>query len=339
MTSKPRVGIAGYGLAGRIFHGQLLKACGFEVVAIQTKNRERINQARMDFPVAEIVGDFSQLLEVGLDLVVIATANVIHAQQAIAALKFGTPVIVDKPMAMNLAETESIYAVADTTGVPVSVFFNRIWDSDTLTIKKALAEKLLGRVFRFDSRFERFRPNLSAQSWREQLPAAQGGGNLGDLQPHLISIALELFGPAEVAFSSVRSIRGAADDDVVLVLKHFGGVDSYLSASAISGSPGPRVRVLGDEGALLIHELDFQEELLRAGLVPKSGKWNQPTTTPAFLHRGTEIQGYPGVAGNYAQFYGQVLQALEGKNEWPTSRALAISVASIIDRAREISIR
>ena len=238
----PRVGIAGYGLAGRFFHAPLLKGAGFSVVGASTTKAERAKDAKSDFPDIQVVDSVADLLELDLDLLVVATANNSHAEIAIAGLRAGIPTVVDKPMGRTLAETQSIIDVSKETGVAVSTYFNRKWDSDALTIKKIIKEGKVGNIFRLDSRFERFRPELTPGSWREESSATDGGGNLLDLQPHLISTALDWFGPAELIASSVRSIRGAADDDISILLKHQSGVDSYLSASAINGAPGPRSR-------------------------------------------------------------------------------------------------
>ncbi len=339
MSTPLRVGIAGYGLAGRYFHAPLLKGCGFEVSAIVTNNSERRRSALVDFPNVQVVSDYAALLSMGLDLIVIATGNVAHAPEAIAAMNAGIPVVVDKPLALSAGQTSEVIAVSKATGIPVSVFFNRLWDSDSLTIKKALSEGILGKVFRLDSRFERFRPDANAQSWRENLPPAEGGGNLLDLQPHLISLALDWFGPARVSFSAVRSIRGMADDDVVVVLTHDSGIDSYLSASAIVGAPGPRIRLMGDKAALVITDLDPQEGLLRSGKFPAGGSWSEDTRSIAQLYLGGEVRDYPAVPGNYGAFYLQVKAALIEGTAWPTSTDQALAVAQLIDQAREISVR
>ena len=270
---------------------------------------------------------------------IIASVNSVHVEQAIAALHAGVPTVVDKPMGRNLTETLEILKVSDETGVPVTAFYNRIFDSDSLTIKRVIQENEIGKVFRIDSRFERYRPDLAAQSWREQSSAADGGGLLLDLQSHLVSTALDWFGPAELISASVRSVRGASDDDVVLVLKHESGVDSYLSASAIVGAPGPRIRMLGSNGALVIGELDPQEALLRAGKVPQNGKWDVSTKSEARIIRGEVVSDLQVEDGNYAQFYALVAGAVAGKNAWPVSKAEIIAVATIIDKARELNFR
>jgi predicted dehydrogenase len=334
-----RVGIAGYGLAGRYFHAPLLKGCGFEVVAIQTGNPERLAHALSDFPGTSVVTSIEELVAHKLDLVVVASANLVHAQHALSAIKAGIPVVVDKPMGRTFIETKEIVDAAESAGVAVSTFFNRRWDSDALTIKKVLASGVLGEVHRIDSRFERFRPELNATSWRENMSAADGGGQLLDLQPHLISTAIDWFGSAELVTASVRSLRGRADDDSVLVLQHNSGVMSYLSASAVVGAPGPRIRILGTKGALVINDLDPQEALLRAGKFPENGTWSYPTTSQAFLHRGDNVEEIESIPGNYGHFYKAVELAITTGAPWPVPNSDALLVAAIIDQAREIGTR
>ena len=334
-----RVGIAGYGLAGRYFHAPLLKGCGFEVVAIQTSNPDRSAHALTDFPATTVVSTIEELIEQQLDLVVVASANLVHAKHALAAINAGIPVVVDKPMGRTLAETREIINAGEIAGVGVCTFFNRRWDSDALTIKKVLASGVLGEVHRIDSRFERFRPELNATSWRENMSAADGGGQLLDLQPHLISTAIDWFGTAELVTASVRSLRGGADDDSVVVLRHESAVMSYLSASAVVGAPGPRIRILGTKGALVINDLDPQEALLRAGKFPENGTWTIPTTSQAFIHRGDNVEEIESEPGNYGHFYKAVELAITSGAPWPVPNSDALLVASIIDQAREIGTR
>lgn len=326
-----RAGIFGYGLAGKVFHAQLLKIAGFEVAAILTNQTDRIASAKADFPDAVICSNSAELLSQKLDLVVVASVNTAHEANAKAAIDAGVAVVVDKPMAPTLAATRELFNYAESKNVPITVFFNRLWDSDTLTIKKILAddENLIGKPHRFDGRFERFRPDLNAQSWREQSTAQQGGGLLLDLQSHLISTALDCFGPAKLKYAKVNSVRGASDDDVLLVLEHESGVISSLAASAIAGAPGPRIRLLGSKGALIINELDPQEQLLRNGNYLEGEKRSKVE-----LYQGEKITAIDAIPGNYPAFYLQMAEFLKGKAPMPVSKVMALQVAEIIDQAR-----
>jgi predicted dehydrogenase len=334
-----RVGIAGFGLAGRIFHAPLLKGSGFDITAILTTNPDRIAHAKHDFPDAQIFSDLDEFMDSGLDLAVIASGNAAHLEQARAALIRKIPTVVDKPMGRTVAEVRDLIALSHDNQTLLTTFFNRRWDSDTLTIKKVIESGELGTLFRFEGRFERYRPTRNMASWRENLPPEDGGGLLLDLQSHLISTALDCFGPAEVISASVRSIRGGSDDDVTLALRHESGVDSYLAASAIAGSPGPRVRLLGSQGALVIQELDAQEDALRRGEVPVSGVWLSAKKSAATIHRGDLIEEYESVGGNYATFYTMLKAAIEVGAPNPVSLEDALRVAEIIESARAISVR
>jgi len=334
---KLKVGIAGYGLAGRSFHAPILAGTNFEVTAVLTTNDVRKRHAKEDFPTVKIVSTIEELCDQDLDLIVIASGNQVHLSQALTAINAGIPTVVDKPMGINVAQTREILDAADSAGVAVTTYFNRKWDSDILTLKRVIRDGQIGRVIRMDSRFERFRPQLNSQSWRENNSPEDGGGLLLDLMPHLISTAIECFGPANLKSSSIRSVRGGADDDCVLVLAHETGVESILSASAVVGAPGPRLRVIGSEGAFVVKELDPQEALLRAGKAPKDGKWEEGTSSQAFIHRGDSVEEFKTDPGNYASFYSLVHEAIVNKTAMPISPEEILAVAQIIDKAREIN--
>lgn len=334
---KLKVGIAGYGLAGRSFHAPILAGTNFEVTAVLTTNDVRKRHAKEDFPAVKIVSTIEELCAQDLDLIVIASGNQVHLSQALTAVNAGIPTVVDKPMGINVAQTREILDAADSAGVAVTTYFNRKWDSDILTLKRVIRDGQIGRVIRMDSRFERFRPQLNPQSWRENNSPEDGGGLLLDLMPHLISTAIECFGPANLKSSSIRSVRGGADDDCVLVLAHETGVESILSASAVVGAPGPRLRVIGSEGAFVVNELDPQEALLRAGKAPKDGKWEEDTSSQAFIHRGDSVEEFKTDPGNYASFYSLVHEAIVNKTAMPISPEEILAVSQIIDKAREIN--
>ena len=336
-----RVGLIGYGLAGRNFHAPLLQAAGFFIGAIATRSIEKRGLAHDEFPLATMLASAEELVEEDLDLVVVASTNEVHASQARLAIDAGIPVVVDKPMGLDYYETLALFDYADARGVPITVFFNRLFDSDTLTIKRVIEQGEIGEVFRFESRFERFRPDSNPNAWRETTPSHLGGGLLLDLQTHLVSTALHLFGQADLEFASLRKIRGDVEDDVLLVLKHVCGVDSYLSVSAIAGSPGPRIRMHGRSGSLVAKELDPQESLLRAGVKPLATGWKDPqsATSEFKVHKGENSIDFKGVPGNYVNFYNQVRDFLDGQGMMPVSREFALDVARTLDRAREIDIR
>ena len=270
------VAIIGYGLAGRVFHGPLITATeGLRVATIVTSDAGRRRQAQADHPNA-VVRDTPEELWATSDklaAVVIATSNASHAQLATQAIDHGLAVVVDKPLALSSSEATQLIDHAEQKRTPLTVFQNRRWDSDQLTLARLLREGALGTVQRYESRFERWRPEPRAEVWRERTTPAQGGGLLLDLGSHLVDQALHHFGPVRSVYAEIENRRGTpADDDAFLALTHVSGVISHLHASALTAAPGPRLRVLGSEGALLVRELDSQEDRLRAG--------QRPDTTP-----------------------------------------------------------
>ena len=318
-----RVGLVGYGLAGRVFHAPLISAAGMDLVAILTTNPERITQAKTDYPNATICNDVADLINVGIDLMVVASVNTEHVPNAMAAIAAKIPVVVDKPVAITAKETADLYAAAEKNGVQLHAFFNRIWDSDTLTIQKQMG--LIGRPHRFDGRFERYRPELNRGSWREEASPDEGGGLLLDLETHLISTAIACFGDAKLKYAKLQNVRGGlAEDDVLLVLEHSNGVVSSLSVSAVAGSPGPRVRLLGSNGAIVVNDLDPQEPLLKEGKYLSGDRRSKVE-----LHRGEIVEEIIAEPGSYLTFY-ELVKA--GKT--PISKELALQVANILDEAK-----
>ncbi len=253
-----RAAVIGYGLAGSVFHGPLIDSTpGLVVATVVTGNPERQAEAGSAHPRARVVADPEDVFERAAehDFVVVATPNDVHAPLARRALDAGLPVVVDKPLAPAAAEARSLVEEAERRGVPLTVFLNRRWDSEQLTLRRLLDERKLGEVIRYESRLERWRPALSSEeAWREASAPEAGGGLLLDLGSHLIDQALLLFGPVSRVYAELDSRRGgAADDDAFLALDHASGARSHLWASVLAAAPGPRLRVLGDRGRLRRH--------------------------------------------------------------------------------------
>ena len=211
--------------------------------------------------------------EARLDLVVVATPNDSHVAIASAALEQRIPVVVDKPLAITAREAEALVARAERAGVLMSVFHNRRWDTDQLTLQRLIAEGALGSITRYESRVERWRPEPDPERWREFQPPERGGGVLLDLGTHLVDQALVLFGPATHTYAEINARRGTpGEDDVFIALRHASGTISHLWASSVTPAPGPRLRVQGTAGGFLVPGLDPQEAALRAGARPDTSR-------------------------------------------------------------------
>ena len=334
-----RAALIGFGLAGSLFHGPLIAAAPeISLTTVVTGNQDRASQARAEHPGVSVEPRAESVWERAgeHDLVVIATRNDSHVELATQAIDAGLAVVVDKPLAPTSEAARELVAHAERAGVPLTVFHNRRWDSDQLTLRRLMAEDSLGGVRRYESRFERWRPQVRRDAWRETTAPGDGGGVLLDLGTHLVDQALVLFGPVSRVYGEVDIRRGgAADDDVFLALEHDGGVRSHLWASSVAGAPGPRLRVLGSRAAFVVDELDGQEDALRAGLRPAdSSDWGgEPESRWGRLVRGKESQPVRSENGAWPRFYEQVGLALQGKGPLPVDPRDAVKVLEILEHA------
>jgi scyllo-inositol 2-dehydrogenase (NADP+) len=340
-VAQLRAALIGYGLAGASFHAPLIASTpGLAVVGVVTSNPERRERVGRELPGARVLASSDELWQSAddYDLVVVASANDSHVPLARTALDLGLPVVVDKPLAPSAADGRALVDHAEARGVMLTVFQNRRWDSDLLTVRRLIADGTLGRVHRFESRFERWRPRARADAWRETTPAAAGGGVLLDLGPHLVDQALRLFGPVVDSHGEVDSRReGASDDDAFLALRHDSGVVSHLWMSLVAGAPGPRLRVLGSEGAYVVEAVDSQEAALRAGLLPGVDEpWGvEPEARWGRLLRGDEEEAVPSEPGAWPEFYAGVERALRSGEPPPVDPRDAVEALEVIELARD----
>ena len=320
-----------------MFHAPLITAApGLDLALVVTGNASRQEQVRADHPGAEVVASAEELfaLPEAFDVVVVATTNDVHATLGMAAVELGKAVVVDKPLATTAADARRLVAAAASAEVPLTVFQNRRWDSDYLTLQRLVSDGSLGAVLRFESRFERWRPQPRADSWREALPGAEGGGLLLDLGSHLVDQALHLFGPAQRVYAEVDARRGESDDDVFVAIEHVEGVRSHLWAGALAGSPGPRLRVLGSLGAYVVDGLDGQEDELRAtGRLPEGGQ-PVPPGRDGRLVRGDGSEPVRSERGRWDLFYPAVAAAVRREGPLPVDPVDAVHALELIEAAR-----
>ena len=333
MKKPLRVALLGYGLAGSVFHAPFIAAAeDLELAAVTTRDPERRRNAEESYPgvlvldgpddVFERAGDF--------DLVVVATPNRFHVPNTLGAFEAGLPVVVDKPVTPTAYEARRLIEAARESGLMLTVFQNRRWDGDFLTARKLVGEGALGRVHRFESRIDRWRPQLTG-AWREH--ADEAGGLLLDLGTHLVDQALQLFGPAELVHAEIDTRRAGAEveDDVFLALEHVSGERSHLWMSLVAAQPGPRFRVLGDRGAFVKHGEDPQEAALRAGRTPGDPGWGEEPPEAWGLLGERRVPTEP---GNYVAYYDGVARALRDGGPPPVDPADAVRVLELLEAAR-----
>lgn len=324
-----RVGLAGYGMAGRDIHAPLLKEAGLDVVVVSTSNPERQAAVDQELPGAAVVSDLDGLLAVeGLDLVVLATPSGDHAAHALTVVEAGRPVVVDKPLAVDAEAALEVVDAAEQAGVPLTVFQNRRYDAEHATLAEVVRSGTIGDIYRAELRWERWRP-VPKERWREQADPAQGGGILLDLHSHLVDAAVQLFGEVETVYAEVHARTTNADDDAFLACRHTSGVVSHLNATSVSGAPGPRVRVLGSRGAFLLNQFEHEPNIF-ADLRDEEGN-------AGWIYRGEEREPVARQKSHQADFYRAVARALESDDptsNMPVDPRDAVHTAAVIDAAR-----
>ncbi len=335
-TMKLRAGLIGYGLAGRVFHAPLLQAAG---IAISQVASSRAEEVQRDFPEAKVVADpMAVATSADVDLVVVAAPNDTHHALGMAALRAGRAVVIDKPFARTVAEAEELIATAHAQKKLLSVFQNRRWDSDFLTLKDCIMRGDLGEVVSYQCRFDRYRLEVQDR-WRER--PALGGGIFFDLGPHLIDQALQLFGWPEWIFADLNLQRPGTqvDDDFRLVMGK-GRLRMVLGATILAAQPEPKFVVHGTGGSFVKPGMDVQEDQLKAGLRPGDAGFGVEAAAHAAsvttVRNGqAHTQIVPTLPGQYVAYYAGIRAALESGQPEPVQAESALQTMRILELALE----
>lgn len=314
-SGKPSVlntGIVGFGLSGQVFHAPFIEVNPhFNLHTIVTTG----NLAAQKYPKAHITDSFEELLKNSeIDLIIICSPNSLHYPQAKAALQSGKHVIVEKPFTVNSREARSLIEISKESDKKVFPFHNRRWDSDLLTLKHIIAEGYLGKIVDYESRFDRFNPEILRAFWKYQ--QKEGGGTLFDLGIHLIDQAVNLFGAPEGVFARLFNQReGSLTDDSFDLKLIYPDLNVTLKASVFVKEPGPRFQVHGTAGSYVKYGLDAQEAMLRKGKKPGSqGYGIEPASQQGILNTdsfGKVFRGrYETLPGNYMAFFDNVYSVI-----------------------------
>ena len=309
------VGLIGYGLGGAAFHAPVIAAePRLRLEAVVTS---RAGQVERDHPGVRVVGSAEELLDdPAVELVVVAAPNAVHHDLAAAALRAGRHVVVDKPFALSTADADDLIALAAASDRRLSVFHNRRWDGDFLTVRRCVESGVLGEIATFVSRYDRFRPAPKG-GWKEE--AVPGSGILWDLGPHLIDQAMVLFGPPRTVWADLGVQRpGVEAVDYVHLVLGYGRRRAVLHAGMLVRDPGPRFEVHGDRGSLVTRGLDPPE--VDATLTCEVG--------------GLELRGrLAGVPTAYGSFYTQMAAAVAGEGLVPVAPDDARATVAVIEHA------
>lgn len=335
------VGLIGFGLAGRAFHAQVIsRVPGMRLAAILQRTGD---EAAAAYPDAKIVGSLDELLALpDIRLIVIASPNETHAPFARAALAAGRDVVVDKPFTTSYAEAVDLVNFAEKSGRFLTVYQNRRYDGDFQAIRELVGAGTLGRIVRFETNYDRFRPNFKPNAWREK--AAPGAGILFDIGPHVIDHAMVLFGKPEAVTADVRIERqgGLADDAFDIMFHYPNSLRAVLSSNILAAVQRPRFLLFGTRGAFLKQTVDPQENNLRFDKIPERGSWGaEPEENWGVLTlsdgTNTSQRRIPSGTGDYRDFYANVRDVLEGKAQPFVSLPWALDVMLALKLCRASS--
>ncbi|AUN29514.1 oxidoreductase [Niveispirillum cyanobacteriorum] len=330
-----RTALVGFGYAGQTFHAPLIAAtAGLELACIVSSNAGKVRQYWGED--VAVTPDINVVLaDSGIDLVVIATPNDTHADLTRRALLAGKHVVVDKPFTVTLDEARALAALEQQTGRVLSIFHNRRWDSDFLTLSRLIKDGTLGRVTQFESHFDRFRL-VPRDRWRERAGVA-GAGLWYDLGPHILDQALCLFGRPVDLLADIATQRpgcGAADY-FHAILRYADGLRVILHGSMLTADNGLRFAVHGDSGSFVKHGLDSQEDMLKAGLVPGCDNWGWDPRPGQLTRIGADgtmtAAAHVGLPGDYRCYYAGVVDAIRGLQPNPVTVRQAITVMEMIE--------
>lgn len=331
--------MVGYGLGGAAFHAPLIDATPcLSLEAVVTSDPDRQAEVHRRYPRARVVAGLDGLLDdpAGWDLIVVTVPNARHLEVAEAALRAGANVVVDKPVTPTSADARRLHATAGELGLSVIPYHNRRWDGDFLTLTDLYDFGRLGDIWRFESRFERWKADPQTGGTWKQDPALAGGGILLDLGSHLVDQALVLFGPPASVYAETASRRGPVVDESFVALGYPGGPAVHLWASSQAAQPGPRFRVLGSRAAYVKSGTDPQEAALRAGRGPGDpGFGEEPPEAWGTVGAADATEAVPTRPGCYQDFYAGVAAHLLDGARAPVDFSDAVLGLRVLEAAAE----
>lgn len=335
---KPiKTAVVGFGLSGEFFHAPIIQAVAeLELSAVLSSKVEKVGQY---YPDTRVFDDLERLLaDESIELVVITTPNQLHYPMARACLEAGKHVVVEKPFVIESCQGEALIALARQQKCCLSVYHNRRFDGDFLTICRLLESGKLGQIHSFNASFNRYRPQVRSR-WRES--DILGAGLLFDLGSHLIDQALLLFGQPDSVTAFVHRIRpGAQSDDHFHLLLSYPSMEVTLHADCLSVDAGPRYQIAGAQGSFVKHGIDPQEFQLRSGMTPDSSGWGAEAAEDyglLSLAEGDQVhrRRIATMNGCYQNYYRQMAAAIHHQGGLPVPPEQGLAVIRLIEDAFE----
>ncbi|MCX2742976.1 oxidoreductase [Mangrovivirga sp. M17] len=338
--NKIKTGISGFGRSGKVFHAPIINSCDETILyGINTSNDDARDFIKKNYPHTTVFTSYEDLLNSEIDLIVLPTPNDTHFELAKKALEAGKNVVIDKPMTITSTQASELIKISKEKNLVLSVYHNRRWDTDFLTLKNILSEKRLGTIHEAEINFNRFRDYLK-DDWREK--AIPGAGILYDLGPHLIDQALNLFGMPVELYADIRKERSEANiEDSFLIILFYQKLKVILKAGMLASYPGPKILVQGSKGAYLKFGLDPQENLLKEGTKPQDlpDHWGKESyeKSPLIINPDGTRQKVIAIPGDYRGYYSNIADAINNNKDLEVSALDGYNTIKIIEAAFKAS--
>lgn len=329
MSNPIKTAIVGFGSVAEKMHAPLISVCP-DLKLVASVER-RTNRCEELYPAITTYRSLQELLDADVaDLIVITTPNEFHFPMAMQCLKAGKHVVVDKPVTIFSHEAEELHQLAEQKGLICSVFHNRRYDGDFMTLQQLVRQGDLGDLVSLESHFDRFRPDVS-ENWREK--EVPGNGITFDLGSHLIDQIVLLFGLPNWIQADIRKQRtGAIADDYFDIILDYGSLKASVTAGALVNVPTPKFLLLGKNGSYQKFGLDVQEAEFKLGKKPEGASWGvEPEESWGKLFLSEETRAYETVPGNYRILYQNVADAILKGKQLDITIPQTISVLKIIE--------
>jgi len=339
MNKPISTAVLSYGMSGRVFHCPLLGVhAGFSINGIVKRNNGETIQL---YPKAKIFRSADEAINhPEIELIIVNIPNEFHFDFASRALKAGKHVVVEKPFTITSAEAQKLIELSKEHNRMLTVFQNRRWDGDFLTVQKIIEEKRLGKIVEFEAHYDRYRNYIQENTWKEE--QGPGGGILYNLGSHMIDQALCLFGIPDFVDARIGIQRtGGKVDDFYDIRMEYKNMMVILKSSYLVREPGPRYIIHGESGSFVKYGLDPQEQALAEGKIPGSEGWGmEPETIWGKLNTGID-GGYEGpiqtIPGNYKKFYENVYDCIRNGATPIVKPEESLSGIKIIEACKESS--
>jgi len=327
---KIKTGVLSYGFSGQVFQCPFIEAHeAFDLVAVVERHGEK---SQKDYPASKLYRSYELMLEdESLELVVVSTPSHLHFKHACMALEAGKHVLIEKPFAATYEEAKSLKTLAEEKGKIVTVYQNRRYDGDFLTIQKIEADPTI-QIYEYEAVWDRCKV-VNQKDWHEE--GHSGADLLFDIGPHFLDQALSLFGEPEHWHGTTRKLRANSQ-----IIDYFSIELNYkdkvvrLKSTLSAAKFDIRYKIHTNKGTYYFYKMGEQEHQLKAGMKPNNSAYGDTAFYDLYTYTG-EKESHPVIKGSYMAYFTQLAKAIREGAKAPVSLEDAVRVIRYLDAIRK----